>query len=117
VVKSYYLVYAIKATDLDKVAQRIAKLLSMEVVPHSSSYVGEYVTCQGAAADRLSITPRDRERFPSEIDYRAYGLILFAQNTVGKNAGKELRHLQIKEKLAKLPELLLLEETVEESKN
>jgi len=119
VVKSYYLTYAIKvkAIDMDKVAQRIAKLLSMEVVLRSSSYMGEYVTCNGAAADRLSITLCNKKFFPSNVDYKPFGLTLFAQNTIGKNVDKGLRHSQLKEKLTKLPELLLLEERVEESKN
>jgi isopropylmalate/homocitrate/citramalate synthase len=117
VVKKYYLTYAIRATDLDKVAQRIAKLLVMKVVPRNSSYVGDYVSCEGVAADRLTITPSNRKHFPLEMEYKLYSLILFAQNTTGKNVDKELRHSQLKEKLTKLPELLLLEETVEESKN
>jgi hypothetical protein len=117
VVKRYYLTYAIKATDLDEISQRIGRLLAMKVVPRTGSYAGDYVSCEGASADRLTVTQRNRKYFPPEMDYRLYGLMLFAQNIVGKNADKEGRHNGLKAKLAKLKELTLLEETIEESEN
>ena len=116
-VKSYYLTYAIKATDLDKTSKRIGQLLSMKVVLRTSSYAGDYVSCEGSSADRLTVTQRNRKYFPPEMDYRLYGLMLFAQNIVGKNVDKEERHNDLKAKLAKLKELTLLEETIEESEN
>ena len=116
-VKKYFLTYAIKATDLDETGRRIAQLLGMNAVLRTSSYVGNYVSCEGSEADRLTITQRNRKYFPPEIDYKLYSFVLYAQNTIGKNNDKEQRHNNLKAKLAKMPGLLLLSDIVEETKN
>ncbi|GAA4349335.1 hypothetical protein GCM10023185_05980 [Hymenobacter saemangeumensis] len=113
-VKEYRLFYAIKSANLDETARYIAKLLGMDVKLRTGSS-GDYATCEGAAADRLYIRPRNRNDFPRGIDYKPYDVQLTAINATGKNSEKEVRHNNLKSKLGKLSGFLLVTETVVES--
>ena len=114
--KDYSLFYATESADFDKIARRVGQLLGMNVTLRTSSYVGDYATCEGPAADYLSVRSRNRRDFPAEIDYKKFHTQLLIRNTKGKNFEKELRHNNIKNRLSKHSEFCLITEAVIESK-
>ena len=116
--KSFYLTYGAQNVTVDELGRRIAHLLGMQAELRDSLYLGEYVNCLGPQTDKLTIEP-DKEgdgtlKF-DEGPFNKYTVFVNASNFRGQNTERESRHNRIKEALAAIPELFLLEEDIVET--
>ena len=75
-----YLTFGFPTIDLDQVRAAVERGLGIEMVPHDSSYWGEYYLWNGNVSDEIQVVlneePMDGE--PFEEEYPHLGVLIYA---------------------------------------
>ena len=113
--KSYYYTFGSTQTQ-EELADAVGKLLDISFEPRISDYVGPYLLYRGAF--QLSIENNHTEWLGDwkAEDFKQYPTLIFLSVTEGKNVDKLAKSNYLKEQLSKIDGLILIKESILESK-
>ncbi|GAL87794.1 hypothetical protein D781_4026 [Sporocytophaga myxococcoides] len=111
-IKEYFLLFASKKTSVDELAFSIYKKLDLEFTQKESLYVGIYNCYSGLYADKLTVEYNYVNNEWKFDKYQDYSIIIKLANFTGKNKDKESKTKHLKERLIKIEDIILLEESI-----
>ena len=113
--KSYYYTFGSTQTQ-EELADAIGKLLDISFEPRISDYKGPYLLYRGSF--ELSIENNHTKWLGDwkAEDFKQYPTLIFLSVTEGKNVDKLAKSNYLKEQLSKIDGLILIKESILESK-